>query len=120
MGERLKNPPKIFHVNWFRTGDDGKFLWPGFGENLRVLKWIIERCENGSNSVETPLGYIPKKLDTSGLDISPEALLELFKIDRNEWQFELKNQKEFLDRFKEHLPEEIWNEYHALIKRMSQ
>lgn len=119
MGARLKNPPKIFHVNWFRTGNDGKFLWPGFGENLRVLKWIVGRCGNGAESIETPLGHIPKNLDISGLNISPEALSELFKIDRKEWQSELQGQKEFLDGFKEHLPKEIWNEYHDLIKRMS-
>ena len=76
MGRRMANPPKIFHVNWFRTDENGKFLWPGYGENLRVIEWILDRCRGEADAVKTPIGYVPtpESLDLTGLDISRETL----------------------------------------------
>ncbi|MBI4970728.1 MAG: phosphoenolpyruvate carboxykinase (GTP) [Candidatus Omnitrophica bacterium] len=119
MGSRVKNPPKIFHVNWFRTDHDGRFLWPGFGENLRVLKWIIERCEGRGEAVESPIGFLPKLIDTTGLNIAPSILNELFKVDRDAWLAELEDQQNFLSGFGAKLPAEIWQKYHALVKKFS-
>ncbi len=74
MGRRMANPPKIFHVNWFRTDENGKFLWPGYGENLRVIEWILDRCRGEADAVKTPIGYVPtpESLDLTGLDVSRE------------------------------------------------
>src|SRR5206468_869438 len=80
--------PHIYYVNWFRRGDDGRFLWPGFGENSRVLKWVIERIEGTVAAVETPIGRVPtpESLDTDGLDMSPEDLAEVLRVDVDEWR----------------------------------
>ncbi len=85
MGQRMANPPKIFHVNWFRTDENGKFLWPGYGENLRVIEWILDRCRGEADAVKTPIGYVPTpdSLDLTGLDISREALDKLFAVNRD-------------------------------------
>ena len=75
MGKRMTKPPKIFHVNWFRTDENGEFLWPGYGENLRVIEWILDRCRGEADAVKTPIGYVPTpdSLDLTGLDISRET-----------------------------------------------
>ena len=85
MGRRMANPPKIFHVNWFRTDENGKFLWPGYGENLRVIEWILDRCRGEADAVKTPIGYVPTpdSLDLTGLDLSREALAKLFAVNRD-------------------------------------
>src|SRR5271157_5664798 len=87
MGKRVPKPPKIFHVNWFRRDVNGKFLWPGFGENVRVLKWILERVEGSGQAQETPLGYVPVKgaLTLNGLSIKPAAMKELLSVDPGDW-----------------------------------
>ena len=97
MGKKIPNPPKIFHVNWFRLDDNGKFMWPGFGDNLRVLNWIIDRCEDKVDAVETPIGYLPKPEDinTDGLDISKDTLKELLSVDKGIWKEEVKGEREF-------------------------
>ena len=120
MGKKMKKAPKIFHVNWFGIDEKGKFLWPGFGENLRVLEWIIERCQSKTKGNKTPIGYIPNQneLDLTGLKISKEALDKLLKINKSDWLEELKSQKEFLESFGADLPKEIWAEYEALKKRL--
>ncbi len=120
MGKKMKNPPKIFHVNWFGTDSNGKFLWPGFGENLRVLEWIIERCQSKTKGNKTPIGFIPeeKELDLTGLKLSDDYLDKLLSVNKAEWREELKSQKEFLDTFGKDLPREIWAEYEALRKRL--
>ena len=84
MGKRMNRPPKIFHVNWFRTDEQGKLLWPGYGENLRIIEWILDRCRGEADAVKTPIGYVPtpESLDLTGLDISREALDKLFAVNR--------------------------------------
>src|SRR4030095_15679101 len=87
IGKKLTSPPKIFRVNWFRTDEKGKFLWPGFGENLRVLGWILERCEGGGEAIETAIGHVPAPgaIDVSGLHIPGAAMDQLLKVDPLEW-----------------------------------
>lgn len=119
-GKRLTNPPKVFHVNWFRTGDDGKFLWPGFGENLRVLDWIVRRCHDDADAMETPIGNIPAAdaLDLDGLDLPAEMMESLFSIDLADWTSELKGIEEFFTKFGDRFPAEMWDEYRALKRRL--
>src|ERR1700738_1871111 len=109
MGKRIPHPPKIFHVNWFRKGADGKFLWPGYGENVRVLKWILERVEGCGQARETPIGYVPTNsgLTLDGLDISQESLQELFRVDAEDWEADLEDSREFFDKFGDRLPHEL-------------
>ena len=112
--------PKIFHVNWFRTNDQGKFLWPGFGENLRVLRWIHGRVNGTSEGRESPIGILPEggAIDTSGLDISEQAMAELLSVDRDAWRAEADDQKGFLESFGTHMPEGMWKQHEALKKRL--
>lgn len=120
MGKKMVKPPKIFHVNWFRTGADGEFLWPGYGENLRVLEWILDRCNNKVQAQKTPIGYIPMKsnIDMTGLPLPEGVLDKLLAIDNKEWQKELVGIKEFFKLFKKGLPEELWQEYNDLSARL--
>jgi len=119
IGKRLTHPPKIFHVNWFRVDDKGKFMWPGFGENLRVIEWIINRCKNKTEGRKTPIGYIPtiNSLNTKGLDISEKTLNDLLEINDEDWYSELIDIKNFLEEFKERLPDEIKKEHNDLCER---
>lgn len=109
MGKKIPNPPKIFHVNWFRLDDNGDFMWPGFGDNLRVLNWIIDRCEDKVDAKETAIGYLPydKDINTDGLDISAETLSELLSVDTAVWKEEIGGIKEFYAKFGEKLPQEL-------------
>ncbi len=109
IGPRLKNPPLIFHVNWFRKGADGKFLWPGFGENMRVLKWIIDRVKGSGGAAETEIGFIPRPedFDLKGLNITRETMRELFSIKPDEWKKELNGQQEFFATLGSDLPEQM-------------
>lgn len=120
MGKRIPKPPKIFNVNWFRTGADGKFLWPGYGDNLRALLWILQRCEGKGDAVETPIGYVPseKALDMNGLDIRPETMKELLNIDKTAWLEETAGQKKFLDTIGDRLPQEMTQEWKGLNQRL--
>ena len=120
IGKKIKKPPKIFYVNWFRVNKQGEFLWPGFGENLRILDWILRRCNNEVEAIKTPIGYIPKieDINTEGLNLPKDNLRELFSINKEEWQEELKRQHEFLMKIKESLPKEIWQEHKAFKKRL--
>ena len=120
MGQRISKPPAIFRVNWFRMNDEGKFLWPGFGENLRVLRWVLGRAYGEIGAAETPIGYVPHPtgIDVSGLDVSPEALKEMFAIDRGGWLEAVAGQQEFFKRFGDHLPKELWQESESLAKRL--
>ena len=104
--ERTDKLPKIFHVNWFRQDDDGNFLWPGFGENLRVLRWIIDRCEGRIGALETPVGYLPETgdIDTSELDISAETMRDLTTIDIDRWKTENEHFAEYLDTYGDRVP----------------
>jgi phosphoenolpyruvate carboxykinase (GTP) len=120
LGKRMARPPKIFNVNWFRMDEQGNFLWPGFGENLRVLEWIIDRCRTRVGAAESPIGYIPRveDIDVTGLNLSSGTMEKLLAIDKTEWKQELKDHKEFFKIFGKRLPREIWDEYRALEKRL--
>ena len=120
FSEQSQNLPKIFHVNWFRKNDQG-FLWPGFGENLRVLDWIIQRCQNKIDAKETPIGYVPIKedIDTSGLDITDENLNALFAIDPDQWLAEMNEIKEYFNEFGERLPNQLLNEHAKVVDALS-
>ena len=120
FSEQSQNLPKIFHVNWFRKNDQG-FLWPGFGENLRVLDWIIQRCQNKIDAKETPIGYVPIKedIDTSGLDITDENLNALFAIDPDQWLAEMNEIKEYFNEFGERLPKQLLNEHAKVVDALS-
>jgi phosphoenolpyruvate carboxykinase (GTP) len=119
MGKKIPKPPKIFHVNWFRKGADGKFLWPGYGENVRVLKWILERVEGRGGAQETPIGYVPAKsgLTLDGLKISDEEVNELLRVDTEDWEMELEDSKQFFGKFGERLPRQIREEHEKLARR---
>ncbi len=112
--------PKIFYVNWFLKDDDGKFMWPGYGENSRILKWVFERCDDKADAVETPLGMTPtpESLDLSGLDITPEKLAALLKVDPEQWKKEFPLIEEHYAKFGDRLPEELRAEFEALKERM--
>jgi phosphoenolpyruvate carboxykinase (GTP) len=109
VGKRLKHPPKIYSVNWFRTDENGKFIWPGFGDNIRVIKWVLDRVNGRVGARETPLGLVPNvsDLDLSGLNIAKEKMEKLFDIDRPGWQAELQEIDKFLGQFGDHMPAEI-------------
>ena len=119
MGKKIPKPPKVFHVNWFRKGADGKFLWPGYGENVRVLKWILERVEGQGTADETPIGYVPakKSLTLDGLNISGAALDELLRVNPNDWDTEMDDSRQFLSKFGLRLPRQIREEHEKLARR---
>lgn len=120
MGKKLASPPKIFHVNWFRQDEDGEFLWPGYGENLRVLEWVLKRCNGGAGGVETPIGFVPEKgsLNLDGLNISDEAIDKLLEVRADDWVAELDGMQKFFDQFGYELPAEMLEEQQALKSRL--
>jgi phosphoenolpyruvate carboxykinase (GTP) len=122
MGERLKTPPLMFRVNWFRTSEDGRYLWPGFGENLRVLRWVIARVHGETEAVETPIGLLPRPqdIDTRGIKLSPAVLEELLAVEREGWLQAAANQREFFSKFGDHMPRQIVQENEALARRLQQ
>jgi len=119
MGKRIPHPPKIFHVNWFRKGPDGKFLWPGYGENVRILKWILERVEGTGQAEETPIGFVPTRnaLTLDGMQLSSETLRELFRVDADDWEHDLADTREFFAKFGSRLPEPLREEYQGVVRR---
>jgi phosphoenolpyruvate carboxykinase (GTP) len=122
IGKRLTRPPRIFHVNWFRTGDNGKFLWPGFGENVRVLKWMIERIEGIAKADQTIIGNVPTPyaLDLSDLSFDTERVSELLSIDPKAWREEAQRNGAFLEKFGDRLPEPLRRQHQALLQRIEQ
>jgi len=112
--------PRIFYVNWFRRDDDGGFLWPGFGENSRVLKWIVERIDGEAEAVETPIGHVPtpESLDLTGLDLDRDTLEQLLGVDVDEWRAELPQINEWFDKFGDKLPAVLWTELDGLKARL--
>jgi phosphoenolpyruvate carboxykinase (GTP) len=120
IGPRIKNPPLIFHVNWFRKNADGKFLWPGFGDNMRVLQWIIGRCEGKAGADESPIGHIPRPedLDLDEIEgVSQEQLAELLAVKRDEWKTELDGQAKFFETLKPDMPERLLAEREKVAQR---
>ena len=122
MGNRLPKPPKVFHVNWFRKGADGKFLWPGYGENVRVLKWMLDRIEGRAHAVETPVGLVPSpgSLTLDGLEIPPQKIQELLQVDPADWADEHEAIGKFLQKFGADLPEEVREEHEKFGQRLQQ
>ena len=116
MGTRVKNPPKIFHVNWFRTDSNGKFLWPGFRENIRVLKWINDRVNGKGIAIKTQIGYVPtaESLDLEGLNLPENVVNDLLNVNVEEWTQEVDQIKEFFNSVGDKLPKELWNELNKL------
>jgi phosphoenolpyruvate carboxykinase (GTP) len=112
--------PRVYHVNWFRKSADGDFLWPGYGENSRALKWVFERCEGTAKAVETPIGLLPAPgaLDVDGLDVSDEDMAELLKVDVERWLEELPQLRKHYARFGDHLPEALARELDELQQRL--
>ncbi len=120
MGKKIAKPPKIFHVDWFRTGADGKMMWPGFGENLRVILWILERAQGKGEAQKTSIGYLPTAdaISLEGLNLSRQTLQQLLSIDHDEWRTELDKQSQFFKTLGNHLPKEILEEQEALRARL--
>ena len=123
MGEKLgKNAPAVFNVNWFRTDGDGKFIWPGYGENLRVLEWILARTEGKKQANETPIGFMPgwQDINTEGLSISEGSLKGLFEIDSELWKTEAASIRKYYETYGERLPKALWGELEKLEKNLEQ
>jgi phosphoenolpyruvate carboxykinase (GTP) len=120
VGRRLARPPKIFRVNWFNRDESGKFIWPGFGENLRILKWIIERCQDRGSARETAIGLMPEPgaIDTEGLRLPPGAMDRLLSVDHEGWTRALRGQEEFFATLAPRLPQAMQDEHDALRKRL--
>ena len=121
-GHRSEKLPKLFWVNWFRKDDDGQFIWPGFGENSRVLKWVLERVEGTGEAVDTPIGRVPATgaLDTTGLDLDDDTLARLIEVDRDQWRDEVARIEEHYDFVGEQLPAALRDELRELEKRLAE
>jgi phosphoenolpyruvate carboxykinase (GTP) len=120
MGKRLKKFPKIFNVNWFRMDDKGNFMWPGYGENLRVLDWILKRCDEDVTGIPSPIGYLPRRqdIDVSDLGIDSETMKELLAIDHESWKMEQQDHIKFFEKFGSRMPNELHKECRALGERL--
>lgn len=120
MGAKSPGLPKIFYVNWFRQDDSGRYLWPGYGENSRVLKWIFERCDGTAHAVDTPIGRLPEPadLDTSGLNLALEDLEKLLNVDVEGWLVEVPRIQEHFAKFGDHLPQGLRRELRDLEQRL--
>jgi phosphoenolpyruvate carboxykinase (GTP) len=120
IGAKLSNPPQIFHVNWFRQGQDGKFLWPGFGDNLRPIAWALERVAGRAQAEETAIGYLPRPADinTQGLDISPGALDELLAVNPKAWKQEVADIRSYLGEYGSRAPKALFDELDSVEKRL--
>jgi phosphoenolpyruvate carboxykinase (GTP) len=120
MGTRIRRKPKLFHVNWFRTDEKGKFLWPGFGENLRIIEWILARCRGEVQGVETPIGIIPNTsdIDMTGLNLPPDTMAKLFAMNPKDWLSELDAVGQFFETFGTRIPDELAKEHETLRQRL--
>jgi phosphoenolpyruvate carboxykinase (GTP) len=120
MGQRVPNPPSVFHVNWFRQADDGHYLWPGYGENLRVLEWILQRRREEVPAIQTPIGYMPNDsaLDMTGLEITPADQDQLFAINQKEWLAECDDLEFFFKSLGDRMPHRLLDELEALRLRL--
>jgi phosphoenolpyruvate carboxykinase (GTP) len=120
VGRGLTRPPALFHVNWFRKGKDGRFLWPGFGENLRVLLWMVDRIHDRPVGTESPIGIVPRPgaLNLSGLDVSPEDVDALLRVDSDEWADEVAEIRAFFSKFGDRLPPELPQALERVARRL--
>jgi phosphoenolpyruvate carboxykinase (GTP) len=114
------NLPRIYYVNWFRKATDGRWLWPGYGDNSRVLKWIIQRLEGNADATATAIGNVPtpQALDTTGLDLDPADLDLLLSVDHETWREEARSINTHLATFGDRLPTQLWEEHQALLHRL--
>ncbi|MDR3210373.1 MAG: phosphoenolpyruvate carboxykinase (GTP) [Planctomycetota bacterium] len=121
MGRKIPNPPRIYHVNWFRQDDNGKFIWPGFGDNLRVLEWVLRRRSGQVEAIETPIGNMPRpeNLDLTGLDLPAGVIEKLLSIDKGEWKTECDGVEEYFKSLGPRVPQELYDELAALRKRLA-
>jgi phosphoenolpyruvate carboxykinase (GTP) len=120
MGRQASKPPRIFHVNWFRRDEEGKFLWPGYGENLRVIEWILDRCRGEADAGWSPIGYVPycDSLDLTGLALQHKDLTKLFNVNFNEWSAETEEIVGYFRQFGDRLPQELWNQMELQKQRL--
>jgi phosphoenolpyruvate carboxykinase (GTP) len=120
MGRHIPNPPRIFQVNWFRKDENGKFVWPGFGENMRVLRWVVERAHGDAYAIESPLGWMPRydDLDWTGLDFSFEKFSKVMSIDRENWKEEALQHEHLFSQLYDKLPKEFIHERELLVSRL--
>jgi phosphoenolpyruvate carboxykinase (GTP) len=120
MQRTLSSTPRIFHVNWFRKSGDGKFLWPGFGENMRVLKWIVDRAHGRTQGRETPIGWTPhyEDIDWTGLDLPREQFEQMQEVNREAWRKEVLGHEELFIDLHDHLPPEMIYQRELLICRL--
>jgi phosphoenolpyruvate carboxykinase (GTP) len=120
MGKAVSKPPAIFHVNWFRTNSDGKFLWPGFGDNMRVLDWVLQRVAGKADADKSAIGWLPKatdlNLDGSGVNVT--ALTELLSVDKDLWREEAKDVGEYFSKYGNHMPAAMHAQVAALQQRL--
>jgi phosphoenolpyruvate carboxykinase (GTP) len=119
-GPRIKQHPKIFRANWFRRDDDGKFLWPGYSENVRILKWILDRVAGKGAAVETPIGNVPAPgaIDLDGLDVTQARLAQALAVNRDEWTSALEDLEPFYRQFGERMPRAIWEAHAETLRRL--
>ncbi len=120
FAEQSSSLPEIFHVNWFRRDADGRFLWPGFGENLRVLRWIIDRCEGRVDAIETPIGFLPngQDIDVDGIDVSSDTLQQLLAVDNAQWRDEMQAMGEYLQSYGDRLPPALAAEHERIVEAL--
>jgi phosphoenolpyruvate carboxykinase (GTP) len=121
IGAKLRNPPQIFHVNWFRQGADGKFLWPGFGDNLRPISWALQRVARKVDAQDTAIGYLPhvEDLDTNGLDIKADTLREILSVNADVWKKEVAGIRAYLGEYGSHMPQALYDELDGVAKRLN-
>ena len=120
IGAKLARPPRIYHVNWFRRDAQNKFLWPGYGENLRVLEWMLDRCAGNAGATETPIGRLPRPedIDTKGLNVGAEALQALLSVDPNSWKKEAADMRAYFEQYGARMPREVLEELKGLESRL--
>lgn len=120
MGVRMVKQPKIFNVNWFRQDENGKFLWPGYGENIRILDWILARCSDEVDATKTAIGWIPKikDLNLEGLNLPSETVDKLFEVNKQEWIKEAQDVAEYFEIFGQRLPMEMRAQHDGLKRRL--
>lgn len=123
MGKNIPNPPKIFHVNWFRTDDEGNFIWPGFGDNMRVLEWILKRCDGSVDAIESAIGYLPhtEDINIDGLeDVTADTVRKLLEVDTDSWLSDINNIRSFYAQIGDRVPTELYSELDALENRLKE
>ena len=123
MGTRIPHPPKIFHVNWFRTDENGNFIWPGYSDNMRVLEWILARCDGKVDARISPIGYLPypEDINIEGMqDVTPDTIRDLLTIDTKSWLEDVGNIRDFYHQVGDRVPQAMWDELDALEARLKQ